>query len=108
MSFDTIASLQRIQQMQQAEASAGKRLVLKRLNSGLDIGLTIAAIILVIPTLSISFWLLLIYLAVKEAFTKTYLVKNVATGEKFRVQKVEFKQYKKEWKNKEKEIRSIL
>ncbi|WP_459578176.1 hypothetical protein [Bacillus thuringiensis] len=38
---------------------------------------------------------------------KTYLVKNVATGEKFRVDKQDFKQYKKNFKKKEKQIRKI-
>ncbi|MEE8670420.1 MAG: HIRAN domain-containing protein [Heyndrickxia coagulans] len=108
MSFDTIASLQRMQQMQQAEAAAGKRLVLRRLNSRLDIGLTVAAILLFLPTFTLSLWLLLVYLAIKEAVTKTCLVKNVATGEKFKVMKSEFKQYKKMVKNKEKEVRNII
>lgn len=108
MSFDTIASLQRMQQMQQAEAAAGKRLVLRRLNSGVDIGLTIAAFLLILPTFTLSLWLLLIYLTIKEACTKTCLVKNVATGEKFSVMKSEFKQYKRMVKSKEKEVRSII
>lgn len=30
MSYDTVASLQRMEQIQQAQAAAGKRLVLKR------------------------------------------------------------------------------
>ncbi|WP_018664632.1 HIRAN domain-containing protein [Heyndrickxia acidiproducens] len=108
MSFDTIASLQRMQQMQQAQAAAGKRLVLRRLNSGLDIGLTVAAILLFLPTFTLSLWLLLIYLAIKESVIKTCLVKNVATGEKFKVMKSEFKQYKRMVKNKEKEVRNII
>jgi hypothetical protein len=107
MSYDSIASLQRIQQMEQAQAAAGKRLVLKRLPSGWDIGLTFAAFILFIPTLTLSFFAILIYFAIKEITVKTYKVKNVATGEKFMVKKEEFKQYKKEWKNKEKEVRDI-
>jgi predicted membrane protein len=107
MSFDSIASLQRMQQLQQAEATAGKRLVLKRLNTRFDIVLLIIAILLVIPTLTISFWFLFVYLLIKEISVKTYLVKNVATGEKFRVNKDDFKQYKKQWKNTEKEVRKI-
>ena len=38
---------------------------------------------------------------------KTRLVKNVATGEKFYVDKQEFKQYKKNFKKKEKQVRKI-
>lgn len=65
---------------------------------------SIAAIILAIPTFSISCILFLIYFM---SLTKTYLVKNVATGEKFKVDKQDFKQYKKECKVKEKEVRKI-
>ncbi|WP_342046006.1 hypothetical protein [Bacillus sp. OTU530] len=103
MSFDIIG----MQQIQQAETATGKRLVLKRQFSRLDIGLAVAAILLFLPTLTISFWLFFIYLAIKEGVAKTYLVKNVVTGEKFRVTKQEFKQYKKQQKNKEKEVKSI-
>lgn len=38
---------------------------------------------------------------------KTYLVKNVATGEQFYVEKPDFKQYKKDFKKKEKQVRKI-
>lgn len=38
---------------------------------------------------------------------KTRLVKNVATGEKFYVEKQDFKQYKRNFKNKEKQVRRI-
>ncbi|MGQ7190733.1 hypothetical protein ACUODJ_54210 [Escherichia sp. HC-CC] len=41
MSYDTIASLQRMQQLQQSEAAAGKRIVLQRMFTGLDIVLFI-------------------------------------------------------------------
>ncbi|EJR67377.1 hypothetical protein COM24_10400 [Bacillus toyonensis] len=104
MSYDSIASIQRMQQLQQSEAAAGKKIVLQRMLTGLDILLFIAALILAIPTFSISCILFLIYFF---SITKTYLVKNVATGEKFRVSKQDFKQYKKEFKAKEKEIRKI-
>lgn len=104
MSFDSIASVQRVQQLQQAEAAAGKRLVLQRVPTGLDVALFIVAIILAIPTFSISCILFLIYFI---SLTKTYLVKNVATGEKFRVDKNDFKQYKREYKAKKKEVRKI-
>lgn len=107
MSFDTIASLQRMQQLQQAEAAAGKRLVLKRQNSTLDTVLAVVAFLLVIPTFTISFLVFFIYLTIKEFSTKTYLVKNIATGEKFRVKKEDFKQYKKEMKGKEIEVKNI-
>lgn len=104
MSYDSIASIQRMQQLQQSEAAAGKRIVLQRMLTGLDIVLFITALILAIPTFSISCILFLIYFL---SITKTYLVKNVATGEKFRVNKQDFKQYKKEFKAKEKEVRKI-
>lgn len=107
MSYDGIASLQRIQQMQQAEAAAGKRLVLHRTSTGLEVGLAIGAFILLLPTLTLSAWAYAIYYFIKEVNATTYLVKNVATGEKFRVDKEEFKQYKKNFKEKEKEVRSI-
>lgn len=38
---------------------------------------------------------------------KTRLVKNVATGEKFYVDKEDFKQYKKNFKKREKQVRRI-
>ncbi|MCZ6942362.1 hypothetical protein EJ131_17840 [Bacillus mycoides] len=103
MSYDTIASLQRMQQLQQSEAAAGKKIVLQRTPTVLDAGLFFAAFILVIPTLTISVILVTIYYLTR----KTYLVKNVATGERFRVDRTDFKQYKKEFKAKEKEVRKI-
>ncbi|MEM5644745.1 hypothetical protein AAHH72_05630 [Bacillus cereus] len=84
MSYDSIASLQRMQQLQQSEAAVGKKIVLQRIPTGLDIILFIFAFILAIPTFSISCILFLIYYL---SIAKTYLVKNVATGEKFRVDK---------------------
>ena len=39
MSFDPIASVQRVQQLQQAEAATGKRLVLQRVPTGLEVAL---------------------------------------------------------------------
>lgn len=104
MSFDAIASLQRMQQLQQSEATSGKRLILQRIPTGLDITLFVIALILAIPTLVISYILFIVYYSY---IVKTYVVKNVATGEKFRVDKNDFKQYKKEFKEKEKEIKKI-
>ncbi|WP_190325346.1 HIRAN domain-containing protein [Bacillus cereus] len=104
MSYDSIASIQRIQQLQQSEAAAGKRIILQRIPTPLDFILFITAIILAIPTLVISYILFIIYYSY---IVKTYVVKNVATGEKFRVDKQDFKQYKKDFKAKEKEIRRI-
>ncbi|PFB04998.1 hypothetical protein CN385_05730 [Bacillus anthracis] len=106
MSYDTVASLQRMQQLEQAQAAAGKRLVLQRVHTT-DNLLAVLAIILVIPTFSLSLVLFCIYYIVKSLVTKTYLVKNVATGEKFHVDKEEFKQYKKNFKKKEKQVRKI-
>ncbi|HDR7631588.1 TPA: hypothetical protein QCX75_000243 [Bacillus mycoides] len=107
MSYDTVASLQRMEQLKQAEAAAGNKLILKRTDTKLEIALTAVAILLSIPTLGISLLLFLIYFLLREFAFKTYLVKNVATGETFRVDKQDFKQYKREFKAKEKEVRKI-
>ncbi|EDZ49214.1 MULTISPECIES: HIRAN domain-containing protein [Bacillus] len=104
MSYDSIASIQRIQQLQQSEAAAGKRIILQRIPTALDVILFITAIILAIPTLVISYILFIIYYSY---IVKTYVVKNVTTGEKFRVDKQDFKQYKKDFKAKGKEVRRI-
>ncbi|MBU4640059.1 hypothetical protein [Bacillus toyonensis] len=103
MSYDSIASIQRMQQLQQSEAAAGKRIVLQRVPTVVDATLFFTAFILVIPTLTISVILVTIYFFMR----RTYLVKNLATGEKFRVDRKDFKQYKREFKAKEKEIRKI-
>ncbi|MEN1934957.1 hypothetical protein AAIE21_04930 [Paenibacillus sp. 102] len=107
MSYDTVASLQRMEQLAQAEAVAGERLVLKPIYSTLDTWLMVIAFILFIPTLTFSLVAFLVYYYTKAIFTKTQLVKNVATGEKFYVDKQEFKQYKKDFKAKEKQVRKI-
>ncbi|MDA1874286.1 hypothetical protein PDL05_11085 [Bacillus cereus group sp. BY112LC] len=107
MSYDTIASLQRMQQLEQAQAATGKRLVLKRVDSNLDRVLIIIGILLIIPTLGFSIALIGIYALIKMSVTKAYLVKNVATGEKFHVDKQEFKEYKKNFKKKEKQVKKI-
>lgn len=107
MSYDTVASLQRMQQLQQSEAAAGDRLILKRADSKAELIITVSAIVLIPFTLGISLVLFAIWFLIKELTAKTYLVKNVATGEKFRVDKQDFKQYKKDFKAKEKEIRRI-
>ncbi|EOO75486.1 hypothetical protein IIC_02323 [Bacillus cereus VD021] len=107
MSFDPIASIQRVQQLEQAQATTWKRLLLKRINSTLDIWLIVIGVILFLPPLSFSLMLYGFFFGIREIFAKTYLVQNVATGEKFRVDKKEFKQYKKDFKKKEKQIRRI-
>ncbi|PEN03760.1 hypothetical protein CN630_33885, partial [Bacillus wiedmannii] len=48
MSYDTIASLQRMEQLEQAQAAAGKRLILKPIYSSVDAALIIVAVILFI------------------------------------------------------------
>ncbi|MBE5089539.1 hypothetical protein IGI03_16050 [Bacillus thuringiensis] len=106
MSYDTIASLQRMQQLEQAQAANGKRLVLKR-DHKIDNILAVLAIVFVIPTFSLSLVLFCIYYITKSLVTKTYLVRNVATGEKFHVDKQDFKEYKKNFKKKEKQVRRI-
>lgn len=107
MSYDTVASLQRMQQLEQAQAAAGKRLVLKRVNTTLDTWLAVIAVILFIPTFTFSLVALVIYYFTKEFFMKTCLVKNVANGEKFYVDKQDFKQYKRNFKKKEKQVKKI-
>lgn len=52
-------------------------------------------------------FVLVLYGLIKERNRKTYLVKNVATGERFHVDKEDFKQYEKEFKAKEKEVKKI-
>ncbi|EJR31183.1 conserved hypothetical protein [Bacillus mycoides] len=54
MSYDTVASLQRMQQLQQSEAATGNRLILKRANSKAELIITISAIVLLPFTLGIS------------------------------------------------------
>ncbi|BCA33691.1 hypothetical protein BwiPL1_20730 [Bacillus wiedmannii] len=54
MSYDTIASLQRMQQLEQTQAAAGKRLVLKSIYSSVDVALIIVSIILFIPIFTFS------------------------------------------------------
>ncbi|MEW9578152.1 hypothetical protein U9K47_22835 [Bacillus toyonensis] len=107
MSYDTVASLQRMQQLEQAQAATGKRLVLKRVDSNLDRALIIIGILLIIPTFGFSIALVGIYALIKMIMSKTYLVKNVATGEKFHVDKQEFKEYKRNFKKKERQVRKI-
>lgn len=88
MSYDTVASLQRMQQLQQSEAAAGDRLILKRADSKAELIITVSAIVLTPFTLGISLVLFAIWFLIKELTAKTYLVKNVATGEKFRVDRM--------------------
>lgn len=107
MSYDTVASLQRMQQLPQSEAAAGDRLILKRADSKAELIITVSAIVLIPFTLGISLVLFAIWFLIKELTAKTYLVKNVATGEKFRVDRNDFKQYKKDFKAKEKEVKKI-
>ncbi|MGE1024970.1 hypothetical protein ACQGS6_13480 [Bacillus sp. GMs2/2] len=106
MSYDTIASLQRMQRLEQAQAAAGKRLVLQR-DHKTDNILAALAIILAIPTFCLSLILGVIIYYIREFTCKTYLVKNVATGEKFHVDKQEFKEYKRNFKKKKKQVRRI-
>ncbi|MCR6794672.1 hypothetical protein [Bacillus paranthracis] len=107
MSYDTVASLQRIQQLEQAQAASGKRLVLKRVTPKVDIIILVITFLLTIPTLTLSIWIWATYFSIKEFMMKTYLVKNVATGEQFYVEKQDFKQYKRNFKKKEKQVRRI-
>ncbi|MGF9993179.1 hypothetical protein ACU80C_19745 [Bacillus mycoides] len=107
MSYDTIASLQRMEQLEQAQAAPGKRLVLKRVTPKVDIVILVITFLLAVPTLTLSIWIWATYFSIKEFTLKTYLVKNVATGEQFYVEKQDFKQYKRSLKNKGKQVRRI-
>ncbi|MBE5107918.1 hypothetical protein IGI01_22505 [Bacillus thuringiensis] len=97
MRYDTVAFLQHIQQ---DEAATDQKLILKRVNSGLEIIMFITGVFLVLPTATLSFWVYFFYFLIKEYTAKTYLIKNMDTGEKFRVNKQEFKQYKNHLKKK--------
>ncbi|WP_242274220.1 hypothetical protein [Bacillus cereus group sp. BfR-BA-01310] len=98
MSYDTVAPLQLIQRLQRYEVSTGQKFVLKRVNSDLEIVMFITGLLLVLPTFTLSFWAYFFYFSIKEYTAKTVLVKNKDTGEKFRVDKQVFKQYKKHLK----------
>lgn len=93
MNYDTFTSLQ---STQQNEVITEKKLTLKRVNSGLEILMFSTGLLLILPTSTLSFWIYFLYFLIREYTAKTYLVKNVATGEKFRVNKQKFKQYKEE------------
>ncbi|HHT7228473.1 TPA: hypothetical protein ACTZ5W_005861 [Bacillus cereus] len=94
MSYDSIASLQRMQQLQQSEAAAGNRLILKQADTKAAITITASAIVLFPFTLGIFLVIFAIWFLIKELTTKTYLVKNVAPVEKFRGGRKNFKQYR--------------
>lgn len=101
MSDDTVASLKRMQRPQQGEVATGQKNVLKRVNSSLEIIMFIPGLFLAFSTFTLTFWIYFFYFLIKEYTAKTYLVKNMDTGEKFRVDKQEFKQYKKAFRSKE-------
>lgn len=84
-----------MQRLQQDKAATGQKFVLKRVNSGLEIVMFIIGVFLAPLTFTLSFWVYFFYFFIREYTAKTYLVKNMNTGEKFRVDKQEFKQYKK-------------
>ncbi|HHK5536321.1 hypothetical protein P5775_06645 [Bacillus cereus] len=89
-----------MQQLEQAQAATGKRLVLKRIyESDKNSALIIVLCIIAIPaTMCISLLVGLFIYYIREFKRTTYVVKNVATGEKFKVNKQDFRQYKKEVK----------
>lgn len=108
---DLFADLQRTRILQQAEAAAGDKLILKKVAPStlfLDIVLYILAFALAIPTNLISVLLYLIYVIIKLLVTKNMRVKNIATGEIFKVSKKEFREYKKQQKRSKNEVRSIM
>lgn len=83
MSYDTVASLQRIQQLEQAQAAIGKRLILKRVDSNMEGALIIIGFLLMISTLGIFLFLVGIHASLTIFVIKIYLVQNIATREKF-------------------------
>jgi hypothetical protein len=87
------------------------QLYLHRLMGTIDTSLLIAGILLYIPTLGFAFWPILFYLIVKEIFRKTYLVRNEKTREIFKVDRKEYKVYRRRLKlrrkKKENTLRSI-
>lgn len=107
MSLDTVAALQRMQQLKQSEAASGEKLILKREDSKTEKTVLILGIVLALPTIGLSLLFMVLYGLTNERNRKTYLVKNIATGERFHVDKEDFKQYEKEFKAKEKEVRKI-
>ncbi|MFB7121800.1 hypothetical protein [Bacillus tropicus] len=98
MSYDIVTSLQRLQQ---DKTETGQKIILKRVNSSLEIVMFIIGLFLTPLTFTLSFWIYFSYFLIKEYTAKTYLVKNKDTGEKFRVDKQEFKQYKQAFRAKE-------
>lgn len=84
-----------------------ERLVLKRVTPKVDIIILVITFLLAVPTLTLSIWVWSIYFSIKEFTMKTYLVKNVSTGEQFYVEKQDSKQYKRNFKNREKQVRRI-
>lgn len=108
---DVFDDIQRMRMLQQAEAAAGDKLILKKVAPStlfLDIVLYILAFALAIPTNLISVLLFLFYVIVKLSVTKNMRVKNVATGEVFKVSKKEFKEYKRQRRRSKNEVRSIM
>ncbi|MFU0791365.1 MAG: hypothetical protein ACFWT6_15700 [Virgibacillus proomii] len=96
---DLLDYLQRERLLQQAEASASGKLILKKLRPSLfslDTVLCITGISLSVPTDYLSTVLVIIYVIIKPLLTKTVRVKNIANGEIFKVTKQEFKAYKKQ------------
>ncbi|QHE63952.1 hypothetical protein FHE72_23460 (plasmid) [Rossellomorea vietnamensis] len=91
-----------------SDVSRENSLAIKRQFSRFDIILLTLAILLFIPTLTVSLWLAAICLLVKEACIKNVIVKDAESGEKFRVNKEEYKQYRKLKKSKESTVRNIL
>ncbi|EJQ44029.1 hypothetical protein IEQ_04816 [Bacillus cereus BAG6X1-2] len=91
MSLYTVELLKSMRQLHQSKSKNEDRLILRRLTTALDIVLFATAILLIIPTHAISLLAWEAYFWIKEFATKTYLVQNMSTGEKFRMDKKEFK-----------------
>lgn len=108
---DLLDDLYRTRLLQQAEAATSGKLVLKKLAPStfvLDVILVIIALLLSSSTNYLSVLIFIIYSIIAKVLTKNVRVKNVATGEIFKVHKKEFKEYKKQQRNSKNEVRSIM
>lgn len=106
LAFDSLAALQRMRQMEQQAAINGNKLILKRMNDKIDIWLFVLWIVLLIPTLGISFILLFIYLF-KYFFGKKVYVQDISTYDKFYITKADWKKYRTNNKKKNVETRKL-
>ncbi|EUJ59491.1 hypothetical protein [Listeria fleischmannii] len=94
MAFDEIAALQRMQQMEQQAAINGKKLVLKRELDKLDIWLLVLFFILLIPTFGLASIIICFWATFRYYYSKKVYVKDIATYDKFYINRDDWKKYK--------------